>query len=51
LKFINNVKMDVKMNNVNFDSSSSFIFDNLNLHAKPMDSSIKTLDEVIFSCL
>ncbi|CAI2200073.1 20651_t:CDS:2 [Funneliformis geosporum] len=32
--------MDVKMDNVNFDSTNS-IFDNLNLHAKPMDSSTK----------
>ena len=31
--------MDKKMDNV-FDSTSS-IFDNLNLHVKPMDSSIK----------
>ena len=32
--------MDKKMDNVNFVSTSS-IFDNLNLHAKLMDSSTK----------
>ena len=32
--------MDKKMDNVNFVSASS-IFDNLDLHAKPMDSPTK----------
>ncbi|POG72895.1 hypothetical protein GLOIN_2v1874867 [Rhizophagus irregularis DAOM 181602=DAOM 197198] len=35
--------MDVKMDNVNFGSTSS-IFDNVNLHAKPMDSSTNGMD-------